>query len=368
MQSTAAAYQSERASDLPAFGAGFTPVIPTLGEHFLSKIELGDPMQIALWGSFALDVLDNNVDLPLSGTEGPGEVLQSVLQAWADDNKLDGDGRLQLRLTTTTDPTFLECIEQRYDEGQFASVREAPFFLELNASYAGLKFIGEKMGQVYQQHPDLATWLMSVMNYAADKGFWMVTPSELRGLASSTYWMGEDDESLVMEEYAECCDSEEELEAYRANIVTSDNFKAHFPEWALKLSTEGGLFDAVQWKEENPLCDEKDSAWIHRAVDLAIAMKAFLDTNESLPGSIAQNCYGSAVCPHTVIGWLPESEDLVVRVFDDYANDAYECSAIEEAAIVPLFKPQDLQVTLDGFGRTFTFHNHFDELINLLSP
>ena len=58
------------------------------------------------------------------------------------------------------------------------------------------------------------------------------TPSVVMECASDTYWYGEMDEQMALDEH--CGDDEEQRDQMRASMVTREMFDKTFPKWALR--------------------------------------------------------------------------------------------------------------------------------------
>jgi flagellar biosynthetic protein FliP len=98
--------------------------------------------------------------------------------------------------------------------------------------------IGEGLERLERHEPGLGAAILSVIDASAGKLYPLFTPRTALDVASFLYWHGEDDEGMALEEM---CDTPEEREAMRAEMVTRAAIGEAFPPWALEPP---GLSDA----------------------------------------------------------------------------------------------------------------------------
>lgn len=180
--------------------------------------------------------------------------------------------------------------------------------------------IGEGLERLERQEPGLGAAILSVIDASAGKLYPLFTPRTALDAASFLYWHGEDDEDLALEEM---CDTPEEREAMRAEMVTRAAIGEAFPIWALqppRLSDAQALLNRMRWSR--PLQDDA-----LRAVSLSTELARMPSRAEFAPDAEGLFIgYGAVLC------WRPE--DLAMRISDDLAHYAWQDDYVDHSGEV----------------------------------
>jgi len=145
-----------------------------------------------------------------------------------------------------------------------------------------------------------------------------VTPNFTFYAAQHSYWLGEDDESLIIEEHADCGGDAEDYEIYRRA-----DFDASFPEMAHTASEKLDK-DALLGLLSHP---DREVA------DLA-AMLLDVETEDGIGGAYLEafsEDYLPVIEPAICIAWA--EKDDTVQIIDDYfnmqaENGGTDCNAV----------------------------------------
>jgi len=182
--------------------------------------------------------------------------------------------------------------------------------------------------------PGLGTTVLHIMDKKSAAAYPLFTPSVVLNEASNQYWLGELDETEVLEE--ECGDDEEAREAMRADMVRRADIEAAFPPWALRPCA------ALSRRQLRQLAQEHADGFVRRAAQLAFALartpthQRFAARREGLFTG-----FGAVLCWH--------DDDIAVRVSDDYAHYAWQSECFEEIGEVLL--PAEVPQALRGWMR-----------------
>lgn len=163
----------------------------------------------------------------------------------------------------------------------------------------------------------LGAAILAVMDASAGRLYPLFTPRTALDTASFLYWHGEDDESLALDEM---CDTPDERESMRAEMVTLEAMREAFPPWALtppSLSSACALLDRTASSGNGP-------AAIQRAVALAAELVRLPSRAEYSPDAEGLFIgFGAVLC------WRPE--DLAMRISDDLAQYAWQDEYVDHS-------------------------------------
>lgn len=90
--------------------------------------------------------------------------------------------------------------------------------------------VGPELERLEALHPRLGMTVLSAFEEAAWKTLPIYTPLMVLEAACDTYWCGDDDEEQAVEM---SCQSEQEMQDMRENMVTRKMVDATYPQWAL---------------------------------------------------------------------------------------------------------------------------------------
>ena len=202
--------------------------------------------------------------------------------------------------------------------------------------------------------PGLGATVLHVMEQKSATAYPLFTPSVVLDEASNQYWLGELDETEVLEE--ECGDDEAAREAMRADMVRRADIEAAFPPWALRACA------ALPSRQLRLLAQEHADGFVRRAAQLALALartpvcKRFAARREGLFTG-----FGAVLCWH--------DDDIAVRVSDDYANYAWQGECFEEIGevLLPADEPQALRDWMRAVTPQLRAIGLIDQLLRHLS-
>ena len=170
--------------------------------------------------------------------------------------------------------------------------------------------VGAALERLEEIRPALGATVLSVIDRFSMKLIPAFTPWDALSIAREHYWYGEDDESTALNEY--CDDDPGERAAMQQEMVTRAKIDAAFPAWA---TTWAGERQRVTRRELRHIATFARGAWVQKVAQAALALNR-LDLDDSyLP-----DADGAFLGYGPVLAWKPD--DITVRVFDDYANDA----------------------------------------------
>lgn len=194
--------------------------------------------------------------------------------------------------------------------------------------------IGMGLEWMERHEPGLGAAILSVFDAGAGRLYPMFTPRVALDAASFLYWHGEDDEASAV---AEMCDTPEEMEAMRAEMITLDAMREAFPRWALepvRLGEAGALLRRVASCETH-------LAVVRRAATLAMELARLPSRAEYAP-----DAEGIFIGFGAVLCWRPD--DLAKRISDDLAQYAWQDDYVDHAGEVsfPLNDPAAMALWL----------------------
>ena len=331
-------------ANVPAFGIGFTTVIPTLGEHFRPRMRPPASRKVT---ELALSLLTLRPDIPLTGKEGAVEVLEAALRQCGEQSGYAEDFYLALRLTSV-DEYILEEL------GYIQTEQEIGFVEVTLGSLGGINFL-PVLCDLYSDAPEMATQFLALLDAASMKGAWIVTPYELLALASATYWYGEEDETLYLEQ---ATDDPDEREDIRANMVTRADFDATYPEWMLTQHVLRPVPELAQLVTRLP------PQW----QELGGELLALAEQMAVLPNNLHMQATSGCVSFHAILFRGEEDVGFVDRILDDHYQYAMEMAGFDIDALIPIVKAEDMAECLDKLLLFLKFQCRFDKFLKRLAP
>lgn len=172
--------------------------------------------------------------------------------------------------------------------------------------------VGEALERLEAIHPKLGATVLSVIDRTSAKLIPTFTPWDAMGTAQDYYWYGEQDESVALEE--QCGDDPNEREAMREQMVTREKIDAAFPPWATQWP---GQRKRLSRRALQAIAGRARSRRVRALVSDLLALEALDLSDEFLPDGD-----GWFVGYGAVLTWKPD--DIAVRIFDDFANDAVQ--------------------------------------------
>lgn len=330
---------TRQAIDLPAFGNGFTPVIPELGGFFMPTLTFKTERRFL---ELAKDLLDLHPELPLTGVEDEFGVLNALLMHTAS------------RMTWAEDRSAVIAIYQ-IDHHE----RESLGFQDDNVDMAtclafeqlGTVATGTKLLDLYAASPEVAKQVLALMGAAIERGAWIITPCELLDIARDTYWYGEEDESLYLEESGY---DGEDVEELRANMITRDDFKV-FPDWALEFHK------MMPSSELAPLVSALPAEWQFLGKSL-LSMVELAEATPPLDGLVHQRT-PECIAYHAFIEVAGMPEHFIEQVMDDHYRYAMEAGGHDETAISTFRNADELTATMEAYIQASKFQSAMDEFL-----
>lgn len=214
--------------------------------------------------------------------------------------------------------------------------------------------VGPGFDALEAAEPGLGATVLHIMELKCAAAYPLFTPSVVLDEASNQYWLGELDETEVLEE--ECGDDEEAREAMRADMVSRADIQAAFPPWALRPRP------ALSRKRLRQLAQEHADGYVQRAAQLALALAhtpahhRFAARREGLFTG-----FGAVLCWH--------DDDIAVRVSDDYAHYAWQGECFDEIGevLLPADEPQALRRWMRAMTPQLRAIGLIDQLLQHLS-
>lgn len=180
--------------------------------------------------------------------------------------------------------------------------------------------IGQGMASLENHEAGLGAAILAVMDAGAGQLYPLFTPRTALDTASFLYWHGENDEGLALDEM---CDTQEEREAMRVEMVTREAMQEAFPFWALtppSLSNARALLARMASSGDLP-------AVVQRAVELAAELASLPSRAEYAPDAEGLFIgFGAVLC------WRPE--DMAMRISDDLAQYAWQDEYVDHSGEV----------------------------------
>jgi len=165
--------------------------------------------------------------------------------------------------------------------------------------------IGPTLLAVEAECPGLASTALNMIRRAANDTLDVIDPARIMALASQTYWYGEENEKLFLEEVGEDI---EDLD----DFVTRAKFDEHAPQWAW-FPKSGLSIKALSGIAK----DDASSARVRAIADASLSLMRIVKC-AGLPspcqGLHSMECMGVAAC----LWWGDVEDRLMERVWDDY--------------------------------------------------
>lgn len=329
----------------PAAPALTSLAIPCLGDvpthHFINHEKARVAKTILALMELGL-VSENDVAEPW---QAESEILQRSLTRWAEK---EGQG---LNLFS---PVL--CIGDMPDGVvDAAELDDNQIAIGISSCDALYGLIGENTTIIEKEAPGLGETLLHYLDRALWTTLFAVTPASCLELAKQVYWMGEDDEQLVVEEAALSGENIDDLELFRKS-----DYLSTAPEWAadpLERLRETQLVALA--KSENPLV----RAAAHAAIDLAAVLK-----NQSFtPPSWGEGGYADPVNPAICLRW--SEDDHVLRVFDDHYEYVIQTEGASDLhGLYTLQNSKEgLREALDNLSHLFARLRAAEQAINVIA-
>lgn len=197
-------------------------------------------------------------------------------------------------------------------------------------------FIGKKVAELEENYPGLGVTLLRSL-FAA---LWLTvecqTPDTALDNCRYVHWMGEEDESLCLEEMME-----EGCNADEIDIFRRADFFAHIPEWAVYE----GMKDATIWDAAQ--LEVLAQSGQGESARIAAAILPLLDVSES-PYQTSRLGFDVNIAPALLVRW--SDTDCIYDVFDDMYRYASEGDSGGEIHRIFLAKnePQSLLDCMDS--------------------
>lgn len=333
---------------VPAFGNGFTSVIPFLGEHFQPRLQPPASKQVT---ELALSLLTLRPDIPLTGKEGAVDVLEAALRQCGEESGYAEDFNLGLRLIS---------VEEHYfDELGYIQNEQEVGFVEVSLGTLGGINLLPVLCDLYADSPEMATQFLAFLDVASRNGAWIVTPYELLGMASSAYWYGEEDETLFLEEVT---DDPNEREDIRANMVTRADFDAIYPEWMLTVHVLRPVPEIAELVSRLP------PHWQALGSELLALVEQMASLRPELPNNLHMQATGGCVAFHAILSTGDEHVGFVERILDDHYQYAMEIAGFDVDALIPVVRAEDMAECLDKLLLFLKFQCRLDRFLKRLVP
>ena len=215
--------------------------------------------------------------------------------------------------------------------------------------------VGGGLEWLERQQPGLGGAVLATIDACAGGLYPLFTPRTALDAASFLYWQGEEDEGLVL---GEMCDTPEEREAMRADMVTRALLADAFPAWALEPPS---LPDAHSLLLRSRAGTGLPPA-MRRAVELAAELARLPARREFAP-----DVEGLFIGFGAVLCWRPD--DLAMRISDDLAHYAWQDSYVDYAGetTFPLCDPAAMRSWRRQIRPVLRAIALFDALIWLLT-
>lgn len=232
--------------------------------------------------------------LPVRPSADHIKTCQSVLEGWI---RRELGGLRMLR------PYFsLHLRDASADAGR---VQQPACVVEWGAESFGVRMVGPALECLERHRPRLGVTVLRALERCAWRTLPIYTPAVVMECASDTYWYGEFDEEMAIEEA--CGDDAAERESMRQGMVTRAMFDAVFPAWAL-----GGRTKSLGRRTLRQLAEAAVDPRIRGVIECVLRM---LDLK--LPEYDWSMREGRFVGFSGVLAWGP-NDDLTTRVLDDY--------------------------------------------------
>ncbi|WP_195763757.1 PRTRC system protein F [Pseudoduganella rivuli] len=210
--------------------------------------------------------------------------------------------------------------------------RVLPAGVKLTWCMSDVAHWGIGCGLDYLEHtvPMLGTTILETLERKGLQVCPLFSPQVVMDEACGLYWLGEEDETMYLEE--ECGDDEAAKEAMRQNMVTRADIDAAFPAWTLALDKPCLSLRALASLRQHAC------PYVRKAGVLVLALRKLATTGQYMPEWEAPFIgYGAVLCWH--------DGDLAVRVSDDCAQMAWQGDSSDTVGevVFPLAAPTALR-------------------------
>lgn len=172
--------------------------------------------------------------------------------------------------------------------------------------------VGTALDRLEEIRPGLGAAVLTIIDNQSMKLIPAFTPWDTMGTAQHHYWYGETDETMALDE--NCGDDPGERATMQQEMVTRAKIDAAFPSWAI---TWPDSRKRISRRELRRVATAARASRVRAVADAALALDR-LDLDESF----RPEAEGWFLGYGAVLSW--KEDDISVRVFDDYANDAVQ--------------------------------------------
>ncbi len=216
-------------------------------------------------------------------------------------------------------------------------------------------FIGKKIEELEKKIPGFGRTVIGLITRATyEKSMYCVTPAETYGMCQMNYWMGEEDESSILEEMIGEMDAEE-FEEQSLDVFKKSDLYAHMPEWAVEYGT---LMSIEQIQE---LTTHKDEFVAQVASALLPISEKDKDKDHHSVG-ISMN----HASPALLIRW--NDQDATTQIYDDYYRYICEsdCTNDIHRFFISNNDPEQLKSLFDALGNYINYTASVEKLLRLV--
>lgn len=216
--------------------------------------------------------------------------------------------------------------------------------------------VGKRLQMLNDSWPDLGAIVFEILRQQSGRVYPLFTPDIAQDICSMLYWCGEEDESVVLDEY----ETAEEREEVRQHILTRERVESASPKFSRRWTS-------------NPCSNEEYLKCLHAAVACGtadpcaeIARTALELTALDLPCrcDTMPELDGEFIGFAGVLTW-DEDDDVTVEVFEDFVNMAYQAEHFDCIGLVQMDveQPQAMQRWHQDMQPTFAAIGLIDRLI-----
>jgi len=172
--------------------------------------------------------------------------------------------------------------------------------------------VGAALDRLEEIRPGLGATVLTVVDQLSMRLIPAFTPWDTMGMAQEHYWYGESDETMALDE--NCGDDPGERATMQQEMVTRAKIDAAFPSWA---TTWPRSRKRISRRELKRVATSARASRVRAVAEAALALDR-LDLDEAF----RPEAEGWFVGYGPVLSW--KRNDITVRVFDDYGNDAVQ--------------------------------------------
>lgn len=219
------------------------------------------------------------------------------------------------------------------------------------------RVIGERIVSVESACPGLGETALAAIGAASYRTVKVLDPAHAMYLASMTYWYGEADETMALEEIASMGEDPDSF-----GLVKKQDFLELAPEWAWHPGRKLGPKKLASIAKDNSRSPEvRRIAALCRDIFRYLAQEA----PDQRGGMYDENWCGLAMA----LWWGHEPGCIMQRVWDDHYNQAMQGGESTEAFGVDLFEatPEGFKSWVEGKRTWLKLASLQDSLIDLIS-